>query len=158
MLKKTSCGQALTNKILLRLVLAAFLYGLLSWFLALGFDSATYYAHPWYFNYGALSSFCRLLGYNDHPHQSLFTGFDRALSLVGIVIVLGCVRELIIHYVEKPGKNRPYRDIGAQSAHTGGGSVLDRDGGDTRVQYLFRRCFPDHLCGLYSSLPSWCLW
>ena len=106
-LKKLS-WQAPTQKILLRLVLAALLYGLLSWLLSLGFDTATYYAHPWFFNYGPFQ-FLAFLGYNDHPHQSLLTGYDRALSLVGIVIVLGCVRELIIHYIERPGNKRAYR-------------------------------------------------
>lgn len=107
LLKKTSL-QAATNKILLRLVLAAFLYVLLSWFLALGFNSATWYAHPWYFNYGPFQLLA-LLGYNDHPQQSLFTGFDRALSLVGVVMLLGCVRELIMYFIEKPGNKRAYR-------------------------------------------------
>ncbi|AXY72504.1 hypothetical protein D3H65_00265 [Paraflavitalea soli] len=100
--------QAATSKILLRLVLAAFLYLLLSWFLALGFNSATYYAHPWYFNYGGFQ-LLSLLGYNDHPQQSLFTGFDRALSLVGVVMLLGCIREVIIRFVEKQDKNRAFR-------------------------------------------------
>lgn len=107
LLKKTSL-QADTNKILLRLVLAAFLYVVLSWFLALGFNSATYYAHPWYFNYGGFQ-LLSLLGYNDHPQQSLFTGFVRALSLTGVVLLLGCVRELVMYYIERPRNSRAYR-------------------------------------------------
>lgn len=107
LLKKISL-QAATNKILQKLVLAVFLYVLLSWLLALGFNSATYYAHPWYFNYGGFP-FLSLLGYNDHPMESLVTGLDRALSLVGVVMLFGCMREIIIHYVEMPGHNRAYR-------------------------------------------------
>jgi sensor histidine kinase YesM len=99
--------QAATSTILLRLVLIAFVYTLLSWFLALGFNSATYYAHPWYFNYSGFQ-LLSLLGYNDHPQQSLFTGFDRALSLVGVVLLLGCVRELIMNYIERRRNNRAF--------------------------------------------------
>ncbi len=97
-----------TAVILRRLVLAVVVLGALSWFLALGINTATYYACPWIYNYSGFP-FLAWLGYNDHPLQSVWTGFDRALWLLGVFCVVTGIREVIIHYVERPAGGRSYR-------------------------------------------------
>lgn len=97
-----------TAAILRRLVLAVVVLVALSWFLALGINTATYYARPWVYNYSGFP-FLAWLGYNDHPLQSVWTGFDRALWLLGVFCVVTGVREVIIHYVERPAGGRAYR-------------------------------------------------
>lgn len=91
-----------------KLVLAALVFCAISWFLALGFNTATYYARPWIYNYKGFP-FLAWLGYNDHPMQSLWTGFDRALWLLGIFSLVTGVREVIIQYMERRTGVRAYR-------------------------------------------------
>jgi hypothetical protein len=97
-----------TAVIIRKLLLAALVLGVLSWFLALGFNTATYYARPWIYNYRGFP-FLAWLGYNDHPMQSWWTGFDRALWLLGIFSVVTGVREVIIQYMERRTGVRAYR-------------------------------------------------
>lgn len=97
-----------TAVIIRKLVLAALVLVALSWFLAMGFNTATYYARPWVYNYRGFP-FLAWLGYNDHPLQSVWTGFDRALWLLGIFCVVTGVREVIIQYIERPVGVRAYR-------------------------------------------------
>lgn len=97
-----------TAVIIRQIILAVIVFLLLCWLLALGINVATYYAHPWFFNYGGFQ-FLSLLGYNDHPLENLFTGFGRALWLVGVICLVTGIREVIIHYIERPGPGRAYR-------------------------------------------------
>ncbi|MBO9564906.1 MAG: histidine kinase [Niastella sp.] len=97
-----------TAVIIRKLLLAALVLGALSWFLALGFNTATYYARPWIYNYQGFP-FLAWLGYNDHPMQNLLTGFDRALWLLGILSVVTGMREVIIQYMERQSGGRAYR-------------------------------------------------
>jgi two-component system LytT family sensor kinase len=100
--------KAETAVILRKILLAMVIFCLISWLLAWGINVATYYARPWFFNYGGFQ-FLAFLGYNDHPLESVWTGFDRALYLVGIFCLVAGIREVIIQYVERPGPGRSYR-------------------------------------------------
>lgn len=80
---------------------------LISYLLALGINLATYYAHPWYFNYGGFSFFTSF-GYNDKPLQNLFTGFQNGLILAAVYAVYLAAREYIIYRVENSGPRKPY--------------------------------------------------
>ena len=97
-----------TAVILRQFLLAIIVFCFLSWVLAIGVNVATYYARPWVYNYGGFP-FLALLGYNDHPLESLWTGFDRALWLLGLISLAAGIREVIIHYVERHGSGRAYR-------------------------------------------------
>ncbi|MDB5032698.1 histidine kinase [Mucilaginibacter sp.] len=88
--------------------LAALQLVTLSYLLALGVNAATYYAHPYYFNYGGFGSFA-MFGYNDEPLKHLFFGFDRALILVGIYLTYISIREYIIYKIDKSGTKKPFR-------------------------------------------------
>jgi two-component system LytT family sensor kinase len=81
-----------------------------SYFLALGINAASYYAHPLFYSYGGAGfHILAIFGPNDHPLQNLFTGFDRATIIVAILTVFEYIREVIIRYIEKPDQRRAYR-------------------------------------------------
>jgi two-component system LytT family sensor kinase len=106
-LKKISLKRE-TAVIFRQLIGAVVVFCALSWLLALGINAATYYAHPWLFNYSEFQLLA-LLGYNDHPLESLWTGFDRALWLLALIGLAAGIREVIVHYVERPGPGKAYR-------------------------------------------------
>ncbi|NII26030.1 histidine kinase [Pseudoflavitalea sp. X16] len=106
-LKKISL-KGETVVILRQIIGAVVVFCVLSWLLALGINAATYYAHPWLFNYRDFQLLA-LLGYNDHPLENLWTGFDRALWLLGLLSLVAGIREVIVHYVERPGPGKAYR-------------------------------------------------
>ncbi|MBT1689301.1 sensor histidine kinase [Dawidia soli] len=75
--------------------------------LARGIDYLTWVAHPHVFNYGGAGfDVLAWFGYNDRPMTYIWTGFDRALTWVGMLAALLAVREGVIHYLEResPGK------------------------------------------------------
>jgi hypothetical protein len=88
----------------------AFKVIVVSYSLALGVNSISFYAHPHFYNYG-LAGFdiLALFGYNDQPLKNLFTGFDRAFNMVAMVTAWACMREIIICHVETAGSGRAYR-------------------------------------------------
>lgn len=97
-----------TADIFRRLLLGLAMLPVLSWVLAIGINLATWFAHPWWFNYGRFQ-LLSLLGYNDHPLESLWTGFTRALFLVSNWTAFFFLRSLLLKYLGRPGPGRAYR-------------------------------------------------
>lgn len=81
-----------------------------SYLLAIGVNTISYYARPHVFNY-ANYQLLAWLGYNDQPLTDLFFGFGRAIGLVTVFTALSGVRELIIWLIDKPGPTREFRVI-----------------------------------------------
>jgi two-component system LytT family sensor kinase len=96
------------EKIVKGIVWVVVLFMLLSELGALGVNLTTYFAHPWFFNYGGFQ-FLAQFGYNDHPMTHLFTGFFRSMNLVTFFILVAWAREIVIHQIEKKGYRRTYR-------------------------------------------------
>jgi two-component system LytT family sensor kinase len=79
-----------------------------SFLLAIGVNTISYYARPHLFNYSDYQLLA-LLGYNDKPLTNLFFGFDRAIALVMLFVAFAGVRELVIWFINKPGPAREFR-------------------------------------------------
>jgi hypothetical protein len=79
-----------------------------SYLLAIGVNTISYYAKPHLYNYGDYQLLA-LLGYNDKPLSDLFFGFDRAIGLVMLFTTLAGVRELIIWLINRPSPTREFR-------------------------------------------------
>ncbi|MEJ7587409.1 MAG: hypothetical protein WKI04_07595 [Ferruginibacter sp.] len=79
-----------------------------SYLLAIGVNTISYYAKPHLFNYGDYQ-FLSFFGYNDKPLTDLFFGFDRAIVLLIISVAFAGLRELIIWVINKPGAKRGFR-------------------------------------------------
>lgn len=105
---KRICLKDSTEKVVKRSMLVVFLFVLLSELVALGVNLATYFAHPWFFNYGGFSNLA-IFGYNEHPMTDLFFGFSRSTSLVTFFVLVAVVREIIINHIEKQNNRRGYR-------------------------------------------------
>lgn len=108
-----------TEKIIKKISWLIVQFFLLSFLIGLGTNLATYFAHPYFFNYGGFQ-FLALFGYNNHPLKYVFFGFDRAMSLIALFLGLALVRELIIHFIERPDYRRPYRILIANQLTTFG--------------------------------------
>ncbi len=81
---------------------------MLAFILAVGNNIATWYAHPYFFNYRNFG-FLALMGYNDHPLKNLFDGFGGANAFIGIYALFACAREGVIYYIQKSGIEKPYK-------------------------------------------------
>ncbi len=81
---------------------------LISWLLALGVNLITWYAHPWWFNYGHFQALA-LFGYNDHPMDNLSFGWWNAVKLVANYTAFFLLIRLLIRYLDRPGPKRAYR-------------------------------------------------
>jgi two-component system, LytTR family, sensor kinase len=96
------------NRLLLKTVTVLVLEViLLSWLLCLGVNSLSYFGQPHILNYEGYQLLA-LLGYNDKPLSDLFFGFERAIALVGLVLLFTLLREIAITYIERPGVKRSY--------------------------------------------------
>lgn len=97
-------GKLFTLHILKPILVIVFV----SFLLAIGVNTISYYARPHLFNYSDYQLLA-LLGYNDKPLADLFFGFHRAVALVMLFVAFAAVRELIIWFINKPGTTREFR-------------------------------------------------
>ncbi len=81
---------------------------LISFLLAIGVNTISFYARPHLFSYGNYQ-FLSILGYNDKPLTNLFFGFGRAIGWVLLMVLLMGLRELIIWLINKPVGKKEYR-------------------------------------------------
>ncbi len=80
----------------------------LSYLLAIGVNTATYYAHPAWNNYGEFSLFASF-GYNEHPLTNLWAGFNNALIFLFIYGTYAGIREYAVYRLENSGTKSNYR-------------------------------------------------
>jgi hypothetical protein len=85
-----------------------FAIAVITYLLAIGVNSISYYAKPHIFNYGDYQLLA-LLGYNDKPLTNLFFGFGKAMWLITLFTGLAGLRELMIWLIDKPGPKREFR-------------------------------------------------
>ena len=95
------------GKIIQRITVFVFLFLLVSYLLAIGINTATYYARPHLTNYAGFNLLA-LFGYNDHPLTDMWTGFDRAIAGVALFSLIACIRGLIVYYVERKSGPRKF--------------------------------------------------
>ncbi len=86
----------------------------LGWLLSLGVNALSFLAQPHKLNYSGYQLLA-LLGYNDKPLSDLFFGFDRAILLVTLAVLLLVLREIAITLIERSGAKRSYRILIANS-------------------------------------------
>lgn len=92
----------------IRIAKTIFAIVIVSYLLAIGVNTISYYAKPHLFNYGAYQ-FLSLFGYNDKPLTNLFFGFDRAIGIVVVFTAFAGLRELFIWLINRPGAKREFR-------------------------------------------------
>ena len=73
-----------------------------------GADVATYWAHPWLFNYGGWN-LLTFFGYNEHPLSGHPEGLIRVLGITVWFLAWVGLREIIIYLIERPGPRKAYR-------------------------------------------------
>ncbi|MHA4894846.1 sensor histidine kinase [Pedobacter sp. PWIIR3] len=73
--------------------------------LALGINSATYFARPYLYNYGHLFQFYAIFNYNDKPLQDLTFGWSKGIIIVLIYAGYVALKEYLIARAERLPKS-----------------------------------------------------
>lgn len=102
--------RASTNRPIFTYLISAMQVLVLAYILALGVNAASFYAHPFWFNYGGFRVFT-LLGYNDKPLTNLWAGFDKALIIIIVYGVYAASREYLSYRIENSGAKTTYRTL-----------------------------------------------
>jgi len=100
--------QGLAVKILRKYVWLIIQIGLIIFLVGTALNIAIYYKHQWQFNYPGFSIFPQK-GYHPNSQIDVSGSYAIVLFILFLYGLYACVREVIIHFAERPEKRRSFR-------------------------------------------------
>jgi len=104
-LKKISL-QGMAKKMLKKFLWLIIQIVLMAFILGTAFNISVYYLHEWQFHYPGFSIFNNNTPY---PQINIFAGYAGVVFIMMLYFFYTCLRELIVHFLERPDGSRPYR-------------------------------------------------